>query len=233
MSQNLVPGMIKVSKGITHHCSKWHINGWPHLQLAVVSSLHQSQQGDFYWPLRLKCLLLFSIYICRFLKKSVQMMLFVQRNLSCTPPASQPSQDSCLLQRMRWVMKACFLWENWLSTVTSFPSQELISVAFAIAPVCTVTGQVTWQDALWSEGAGRSFVPKLNFSKSIITCFWDSHLKLWQRQRFLNINPFSKVLETQNLMIHANYSLIVQTLISEFPLLNMTECMYRDYNNTH
>lgn len=50
------------------------------------------------------------------------------RKRSCHTPLLNFSQDTCLLQRMKCVMKASFLWENWLSTVTSFPS-ELITEA--------------------------------------------------------------------------------------------------------
>lgn len=57
-------------------------------------------------------------------------------------------RDTCLLLRMRQVMKVSFLWENWLSTVTSFPSLRMITVTSSLtlrlaASVLTLT-LVAW-----------------------------------------------------------------------------------------
>lgn len=62
-------------------------------------------------------------------------------------------------------MKASFLWENWLSTVTSFPSLELITVAFPITPVFKVLAWVSWQEPLWSRWAelGEGNCPRTFF----------------------------------------------------------------------
>lgn len=73
---------------------------------------------------------------------------------SCHIPPLNLTQDTCLLWRMRCVMKASFLWENWLSSVTSFPSLELITVASPITPVVKVLARMGWQEPLWSGWVG-------------------------------------------------------------------------------
>lgn len=73
---------------------------------------------------------------------------------SCHIPLLNPTQDTCLLRRMRCVMKASFLRENWLSTVTSFPSFELITVAFPhhTCLYSTSTGELTGTPLIWVGG---------------------------------------------------------------------------------
>lgn len=82
------------------------------------------------------------------------------------PPPPTPqfplnlSQDTCFYRRMRCVMKARLLWEDWVLTVTSFPF-ELITAAFHITPVAPVS----WQQPLWSGRMGMSsIVPQLSRS---------------------------------------------------------------------
>lgn len=90
---------------------------------------------------------------------------------SCHIPLLSLRQDTCLLPRMRCAMKAGFLWENWLSTVTSFPSLYLIRLAFLITPVFKALVLVSWQDTLrsgWVQWGGSVLILKRKVSLKTI-----------------------------------------------------------------
>lgn len=73
---------------------------------------------------------LFHLFFPLFLLFAASRWWFSAKRRSCHIPLLNLTHDTCLLGRMRCVMKASFLRENWLSTGTSFPSLELITVAF-------------------------------------------------------------------------------------------------------
>ena len=99
----------------------------------------------------------YSIYFLQYLSLHHISMMVSAKEVVISPLLNL-AQDTCLLRRMRCVMKASFLWENWLSTVTSFPSFKLITVAFPITPVLIALAWVSWQKPLWSGWAWRGSI---------------------------------------------------------------------------
>lgn len=93
---------------------------------------------------------------------------FLQKKLSY-PPYSTSHKTLVLLQRVRCVMKASFLWENWLSTVTHPPPLELITVAFPITPVFKLVAWVSWQEPQWSGWVRKGSICPDSF---FCVCFW-------------------------------------------------------------
>lgn len=154
--QTAVVGCRKASKRRRNPLSHWHVSLF-HTQPLLSWAFTETQGGEFDLPSWLICFLPSppTLWIPFIFAVSFSPHHDDDFSRSCHIPLLSLRQDTCLLPRMRCAMKAGFLWENWLSTVTSFPSLYLITLAFLITPVFKALVLVSWQDALrsgWVQG---------------------------------------------------------------------------------